>query len=118
MNRQEIFDRSCAGIVAQGGPSVSKNGKCLYRGPNGRKCAAGHLIPDETYSKKMEGNSSFGVEIPGIEEYTTFVRELQIRHDRAAETTSSDAEFLKIWVPDTAKFARSLGLNDYSLLGG
>ncbi len=30
---------------------------CLYRGPNGSKCAAGFLIKDEYYHEGMEGSS-------------------------------------------------------------
>lgn len=32
-------------------------GFCKYRGANGRKCAAGHLISNKDYSKEMEGFS-------------------------------------------------------------
>lgn len=28
---------------------------CLYRGPHGRKCAAGHLIKDKHYDPSIEG---------------------------------------------------------------
>jgi len=31
---------------------------CLYRGPNGVKCALGHLINDEEYVPEMEGKSA------------------------------------------------------------
>lgn len=29
----------------------------MYRGPEGRKCAVGHLLPDELYRPSMEGMS-------------------------------------------------------------
>ena len=29
-------------------------GKCLYRGPNGLKCAAGIMIPDDFYKPEMD----------------------------------------------------------------
>lgn len=32
-------------------------GSCLYRGPKGRKCGAGWLIPDPLYNKSMENRS-------------------------------------------------------------
>lgn len=32
---------------------------CVYRGPNGLKCAIGHIIPDELYDNTLE---NFGIE--------------------------------------------------------
>ena len=37
------------------------NGLCLYRGPNGTKCAIGCLIPDNLYRKGMEGDPASDV---------------------------------------------------------
>jgi hypothetical protein len=53
MNRQEMFSKAVSGVIAQGGPS-RKDGKCLYRGPNGRKCIVGYLIKDEDYTTEMD----------------------------------------------------------------
>lgn len=37
------------------GKSINSNGKtCLYRGPEGRKCAIGLFIPDEKYFESMD----------------------------------------------------------------
>lgn len=48
MNKQKIFDTVWNGIVSQGGASIDPvTVTCLYRGPNGRKCAAGWMIPNE-----------------------------------------------------------------------
>ncbi len=65
MTLQEIFDKSVAGIKAQGrlsqGPVNHGNGKPgvgYYRHPDDAavRCAVGHLIPDELYnSETMEG---------------------------------------------------------------
>lgn len=44
--------------LAGGFPSsedVPCGAKCLYRSPEGRKCAIGLLIPDERYDKTLEG---------------------------------------------------------------
>lgn len=38
-------------------PSMGEDGICMYRGPDGKKCAAGVLIPDEEYESQMEGLS-------------------------------------------------------------
>lgn len=53
MNKQEIFDKVYTELSKQGVPSVDPYGNCLYRGPNGTKCAVGHLIPDELYDEEM-----------------------------------------------------------------
>lgn len=49
---QEVLDFVIGKLVAQGRRSEDNIG-CLYRSANG-KCAAGHLIKDEFYDKKME----------------------------------------------------------------
>lgn len=36
------------------GQSINNHGICLYRGPEGTKCALGLFIPDELYQKDME----------------------------------------------------------------
>ena len=54
MNRQQFFDTAIAGIIAQGGPSIDDKGNCLYRAPDGCKCALGHLIADEDYDPDFE----------------------------------------------------------------
>lgn len=54
---QQIFDQAYNGVVAQGGQSSDTVGRCMYRGPEGRKCAVGHLLPDELYRPNMEGTT-------------------------------------------------------------
>ena len=60
MDRQQIFDTVADGLIAQGRKSTRKvsNGLALaYRGDDGRKCAAGFLIPDLMYRREeMEGH--------------------------------------------------------------
>jgi hypothetical protein len=51
---QYLFDRVVRQMIAQGGPSVSESGFCCYRGPGGRKCAVGAVLPDEAYFSDME----------------------------------------------------------------
>lgn len=62
MTKQEMFERVVRGLAAQGWErSVDPDDEdpddgllCLYRGPGGRKCAAGHLIADEHYRSFLE----------------------------------------------------------------
>lgn len=55
MTRQEIFNTVVTALLNQGCRSVDLIGACSYRGVDGKKCAFGHLIPDELYSPVMEG---------------------------------------------------------------
>jgi len=57
MTKQEMFDKAARGILDQGGPSATDNGTCKYRCANGRKCAAGHIIPDALFTPEMEGTT-------------------------------------------------------------
>ena len=56
---QETFNLVWAGLAAQNWqPSMDKSQgaeACAYRGEEGRKCAAGILIPDDRYSSEFEG---------------------------------------------------------------
>lgn len=61
---QEVFDHVSKHLLSQGCKSVNyeENEKCitmycLYRGPNGTKCAAGCLIDDTEYKVEMENST-------------------------------------------------------------
>lgn len=58
MNLQEVmqdcFNRSYLGLKSQGFEHSFHKSACLYRDPEGRKCAIGHLIPDEMYIPDIE----------------------------------------------------------------
>ena len=56
MTNQQAFDKIVARLMDGAGRAVTKNNTCVYRAPNGLKCAVGCLIPDDEYSKDMEGN--------------------------------------------------------------
>jgi hypothetical protein len=48
MTKQEIFDKVAAHLLTQRRQSVNDcSGACVYRSPEGLKCAAGCLIPDD-----------------------------------------------------------------------
>jgi hypothetical protein len=58
MTEQKIFDTVALHLIKQGKQSIdAAKGMCLYRGPNGLKCAVGCLIPDKVYRPEMEGHS-------------------------------------------------------------
>lgn len=56
MTKQQIFDTVVAGLAKQNFEQCksSSGTACRYRFRN-RRCAVGHLIPDEVYDKRMEG---------------------------------------------------------------
>ena len=53
-SKQETFDLVAAHLLVQNAKSEDSYA-CLYRGPNGRKCAVGVLIPDSDYDPALEG---------------------------------------------------------------
>jgi len=54
MTKQEMFDKVLDHLRAQGKRSHEKGKGCLYRGPNGLRCAIGALIPDEAYDEAID----------------------------------------------------------------
>jgi hypothetical protein len=62
MKAQEIFDTVAKHLFTQGCRSIEVDDEgeesCLYRGPEGRICAVGVLIPDELYQGSMEHQNS------------------------------------------------------------
>lgn len=53
MTRQEIFDKVALHLLTQGKRSENEYG-CMYRGDEGRMCAAGCLIKEEDYDNDLE----------------------------------------------------------------
>ena len=73
MNTQQAFDIMVAHLRQQKRPSRSDSSGCLYRGPDGLKCAVGALIPDELYSERMENQNLYNLmrekgKFPGLSE--------------------------------------------------
>lgn len=94
MQAQEVFDTAVSGIIKQGRQSYSDTDNqwiesCLYRGPNGTKCAAGFLIPDEVYTPFLEGHNwgEISHKFPNLDKHKHLIESLQIIHD---EQTSED----------------------------
>lgn len=91
--KQETFNIVVQHLRAQKVRSTTEpqrlgGGGCLYRGPNGTKCAIGALIRDEDYSSEMEGKTPReGIVREALtkagyaEVGMIFLRDLQIIHD-------------------------------------
>ena len=86
--RQEIFDIACKGLLTQMKKSEGAE-KCLYRGPDGTKCAIGFLISDETaadFNESSVGSLPFRViqneiGLSGTRDNLYFLADLQAVHD-------------------------------------
>ena len=96
---QELYDFVVAAIVKQGRPSVGDNDRCLYRGPDGLKCAAGHVIPDSVYSEDMEGldlanMAAFGRRLKSLVPHLKLLVSLQGNHDGAFYAKDFMGKFL------------------------
>lgn len=55
MTKQETFDRVVQHLRQQAAKAEDSNGGCMYRTPDGKRCAVGALIPDELYRPAFEG---------------------------------------------------------------
>lgn len=62
ISKQDTFNQVYLGLAAQGfKQSANRRGDCLYRGPNGLKCAAGQVIPDDKFEPRFEGHGIVSV---------------------------------------------------------
>lgn len=87
LTQQEIFTTVVKHLLTQNKTSIDeKHISCLYRGPNGLKCAVGILITDDEYSEEMECKS---VDVlidenllpERLIEHSYFLQQLQKIHD-------------------------------------
>ncbi len=89
-SKQEIFEYVIKFLIKQGKRSYDGNNSgCMYRNPEGLKCAVGCLLSDKVYSPKMETKRiNFIIEyykkIPKyIKDNKEFLMYLQYFHDDA-----------------------------------
>lgn len=115
MTNQETFDIVYRGLRGQKfvqslDPKLPGLSQCAYRGPKGRKCGAGHLIPDNKYVPEMEGESVWGEHVEpvmvalGVE--LDFTQTLQDAHDSGCEPEDMEhrlrdvAKMYELEIPD------------------
>ena len=84
---QQVFDFVTHKIIEQGQKSGQDMNLCNYRSKGGLKCAAGHLIPDDLYTPKLEGKDYNKVrEYLGINDtHLCLIEDLQAAHDGAKD---------------------------------
>lgn len=85
---QEVFDQVARHLLTQKCKSFEEtpaggDPDCLYRGPNGEKCAAGSLIADNEYDVFWEGSGwARLVQLHFVPEtHASLIRTLQQIHD-------------------------------------
>jgi hypothetical protein len=87
---QQIFDYVVDKLFTQNRASINEDDHCQYRGENGIKCAAGHLIADEDYDRSFEGAIWSELvdngDVP--KEHFNLIGKLQQMHDSVAFNNS------------------------------
>jgi hypothetical protein len=94
MTRQQLFNQAATVLLTQGERSRAVDDTCLYRGPNGLKCAIGAMIPDALYEGDIEG---YNIErllddypaickVLGGQRNVRFLDALQVLHDSVEPT--------------------------------
>lgn len=75
--KQETFDTVVAHLRKQAAKAIRSDIGCCYRSPEGLKCAAGCLIPDDLYSPNIEnGKVIIGAITPRVPLQSKAVTEL------------------------------------------
>lgn len=111
-SRQKLFDLAYRGLHAQGWVKSESFGQCLYRGPNGLKCAIGHCMSDRAYNPDLENLSpsnnmvrdAVGISIKN----EAYACDLQNCHDSAETPEQMKNHFhmlAKVWdlqIPEVA----------------
>jgi hypothetical protein len=55
MTPQQVFDSVVYPLIAQNARATGDDGvRCMYRAPDGRRCAIGWVMPDDVYHKTLE----------------------------------------------------------------
>lgn len=110
-NNQDAFDKVLKAIRKQNYQrSVNTDGACKYRGPNGLRCAAGHLIPNSLYKVSIEGLSISNNKMPDeVKNYfdavsMNLIQDMQFAHDNNLE------ESITAWEIRMKEIANNYGL--------
>jgi hypothetical protein len=115
LTNQECFNKVWDWFVVNKNPQSIKDNVCQYRGPNGAKCAAGVLMPDENYSVEFEGCSIGGINIclngffNNLVQDVSFIKQMQDVHD-AWISIRRDGEFLDYMTTKLTKLAQEHNL--------
>ncbi|MBN3756034.1 hypothetical protein G3N95_24040 [Paraburkholderia sp. Tr-20389] len=84
LSAQDVFDIVATAMLRQNARATADGVKCMYRAPDGKRCAIGWLVPDEVYEKSLE---FFGV------------RDIAVRLATESGDAGRFARFLYIHMP-------------------
>ena len=89
---QQVFDAVVTHLYTQGKPSVSENGDCCYRSPDGLMCAAGIFLEDDVALKNQSATWR-GIVDSGLakENHIELINNCQSAHDDAAHALRYDS---------------------------
>jgi hypothetical protein len=94
---QEVFDIVVNHLFTQGRPAHDGVQGCMYRAPDGLRCAVGVLIPDDLYDPEFETNSAdkvihdlFKSGLADWREHEKLLLALQDAHDNSFRTSVYD----------------------------
>lgn len=117
MNMQQAFDHIVRNLRKQNAKSYGdyiasdglKSVGCLYRDAEGNKCAAGHCIPDDKYTKDIEGLAVNNEKVQSLidvdfsfRKMRMFIGDMQSAHDSYS---------VHQWPDQWNKIAKEYGLN-------
>lgn len=108
MTAQELFNTVVVGLRKQGKKSYLEGSICAYRSPDGSKCAAGQVLPDEKYKPEMERHAVFQIEVKSI--FDEVVGETNIPLLIALQRVH-DCNDIHVWEREWAGIAKQYGLN-------
>lgn len=96
---EQEFEIVVRHLFEQGKPALGANGNCVYRAPDGCKCAVGVRIPDADYRPLMEGVGVSGLLEtawangwalpPEFEAHLHLFQQLQAVHDNSSSWTTT-----------------------------
>jgi hypothetical protein len=90
-SNQDVFDKVLKAIRKQKYTQSIVGYSCKYRGPNGLRCAAGHLIPNSLYKVRIEGTSISGTMM--LDEVKNYlIQFMQFAHDNRLKEGSAEWE--------------------------
>ncbi len=114
---QDIFDFVAAHLMTQGVVSEDASGRCVYRSPDGLKCAIGCLIPDDAYRGNLEGHEgnhpivlgALGFNTPDADRITLLLM-LQKVHDDEGRRSKPPGH-VPVFKPALVELARDFNLS-------
>lgn len=120
LTAQEVFDASYKAMVAQGKPSIDRvyqggSRRCLYRGPNGLKCAVGALLTEDE-AVGLDNYKPDGITVSGLYEdgklparlrpHLMLLEKLQLAHDQIAFAGEDKPD--AVWLDEFKRMAANI----------